>query len=93
MRHTALNGSKAAHIGSSVMELGDVVRFSSHPRPFLVTETYCSNPDCHCNEVFLNFTEVSDFSGISPLASLDYRGDGRAPSAASWLHLPRSRPW
>jgi uncharacterized protein YchJ len=43
-----------------MMELGDVVRFSSHPRPFLVKETYCSNPDCSCNEAFLNFTEISD---------------------------------
>ena len=42
------------------MQLDNLVRFSSHPRPFLVQETYCSNPDCSCNEVFLNFTEVSD---------------------------------
>ena len=42
------------------MELGNVVRFSSQPRPFLVRETYCNNPDCSCNEVFLNFTEVSE---------------------------------
>ncbi len=42
------------------MDLGNVVRFSSHPRPFLISETYCSNPHCCCNEVFLNFTEVDD---------------------------------
>ena len=42
------------------MEFGNLVRFSSHSRPFLVEDTYCSNPDCCCNAVVLKFTEVSD---------------------------------
>lgn len=42
------------------MELKNVVRFPTHPRPFLVKDTYCGNPDCTCNEVFLTFTEVAD---------------------------------
>ena len=78
------------------MELGDVVRFSSHPRPFLVTETYCSNPDCHCNEVFLNFTEVSDSGGAlkNPLSfsariDLDSWQESepprRSPEVAAWV--------
>lgn len=42
------------------MELGNVVRFASHPRPFLVKDEYCDNAECSCNEVFLTFTEISD---------------------------------
>ena len=41
-------------------ELGKIVRFSSHPRPFLVMDAYCDNPDCPCKTVTLGFTEVSD---------------------------------
>jgi hypothetical protein len=78
------------------MELGDVVWFSSHPRPFLVTETYCSNPDCRCNEVFLNFTEVSDSGGSlkNPLSfsariALDSWQESkpprRSPEVAAWV--------
>jgi hypothetical protein len=78
------------------MELENVVRFSSHPRPFLVTETYCSNPDCHCNKVFLNFTEVSDSGGSlkNPLSfsariDLDSWQESepprRSPEVAAWV--------
>lgn len=42
------------------MEQEYVVRFSSHPRPFLVRDSYCNNPDCPCREVFLNFREICD---------------------------------
>ena len=78
------------------MELGNVVRFSSHPRPFLVKETYCSNPDCCCNEVFLNFTEVSDpgcslknalsFSARVDLATWqESKPPRRLPEVAGWV--------
>lgn len=46
------------------MEPEYVVRFSSHPRPFLVQDTYCDNLDCPCRDVFLTFTEMSE-SGYS----------------------------
>ena len=49
-----------ARWGSDAMEPEYVVRFSSHPRPFLVRDTYCDNPDCPCRDVFLTFTEMSD---------------------------------
>mgnify|MGYP001825735101 CR=1 FL=1 len=42
------------------MEPEYVVRFSSHPRPFRVRDTYCNNPDCPCRDVFLTLREVSD---------------------------------
>ena len=42
------------------MEREDLVRFTSYPRPFVVTQTFCSNPKCHCNAAFLTFTEVSE---------------------------------
>ena len=45
------------------MELENLVRFSTYPRPFLVKELFCNNPNCHCNEAFLSFTEVSDSGG------------------------------
>ena len=54
------------------MELGKVVRFSSHPRPFLVEETFWHNPDCCCNAVFLTVTEVSD-TGRSLTRPLPFR--------------------
>ena len=48
------------------MELENVVRFASHPRPFLVKDAYCDNPECSCNEVFLTFTEISDAGELLP---------------------------
>ncbi len=42
------------------MKLENVVRFSSHPRPFLISDDYCENPDCECIDVFLKFTEVDE---------------------------------
>lgn len=78
------------------MELGSVVRFSSHPRPFLVNDSYCSNPDCACNEVFLQFTEVSD-TGRSLKQPLSFSArinlktwqesapPRRAPEVAAWV--------
>jgi hypothetical protein len=93
---TASSGSKAAYVGSGVMKLENVVRFSSHPRPFLITETYCSNPDCHCNEVFLNFTEVGDAGGsLKNALSFSVRIDldrwqeseapRRSPEVVAWV--------
>lgn len=79
------------------MELGNMVRFSSRSRPFLVNETYCSNPDCFCNEVFLNFTEVSEAGRLlqNPV-SFSVRVDletwqeseppRRLPEVAGWVH-------
>lgn len=78
------------------MELGNVVRFASHPRPFLVEDDYCSNPDCSCNEVFLRFTEVDDrgrslrnplcFTAHVDLESWqESRPPRRAPEVASWV--------
>lgn len=42
------------------METEYVVRFSSHPRPFWVRDSYCDNPNCRCRKVCLNFMEVND---------------------------------
>jgi uncharacterized protein YchJ len=84
------------------MKLENVVRLSSHPRPFLVKETYCNNPDCSCNEVFLSFTEVSDTgrSLRNPL-SFSVRVDletwqeseppRRLPEVAAWVREFLSR--
>lgn len=47
------------------MERENLVRFTSYPRPFVVTQTFCSNPKCRCNAAFLTFTEVSE-SGQPP---------------------------
>ncbi len=80
------------------MELGYVVRFSSHSRPFLVKDTYCNNPDCKCNEVFLGFTEVSETERplTNPLSfgarvNLDtwqetHQSPQRVPEVAAWIH-------
>jgi len=32
--------------------------FNSHENPFLMTESCCNNPECDCNEIHLDFTEV-----------------------------------
>jgi hypothetical protein len=40
------------------MKLENSVRFTSHRRPFLVRDDYCDNPDCKCNDVFFEFTEI-----------------------------------
>jgi len=78
------------------MELGNVVRFPTHPRPFLVKDAYCDNPDCTCNAVFLTFTEVaeSDCSLRNPL-SFTVRVDleswrereppERSPEVSAWI--------
>ncbi|HUS90304.1 MAG TPA: SEC-C metal-binding domain-containing protein [Phycisphaerae bacterium] len=40
---------------------GDVlVWFSSHHRPFVMEESYCTNLDCPCNEAMLDFEEVCE---------------------------------
>lgn len=46
-----------------MMELQGLLRFSSHPRPFRISECYCDNPDCRCKDVFLTFAEVNQ-SGL-----------------------------
>ncbi len=52
------------------MELGNLVRFSTHPRPFRVWDTYCANPDCACQAVILTFEEIADSkqSSASPIS-------------------------
>ncbi len=52
------------------MDIGSIVRFSSHPRHFVIEETYCDNPDCSCNEVSLSFTEIDSPNepGSKPLS-------------------------
>jgi hypothetical protein len=78
------------------MDLGNVVRFSSHPRPFLVEDTYCNNPDCCCNAVCLTFTELSDigrslktplsFSARVDLESWQEREPPeRSPEVDTWI--------
>lgn len=78
------------------MESQSLVRFSSHPRPFRVTECYCDNPECRCTEVFLTFTEVGP-SGrslkepVSFSASVDvetwqeHSPPQRMPKVAAWV--------
>jgi hypothetical protein len=79
-----------------MMKLDNLVRFSSHPRPFLVNEVFCSNPDCCCNQVFLNFTEVSDSGGslnkpVSFSVRIDLEGwqecdpPQRSPQVSAWV--------
>ena len=77
-------------------DLQNLVRFSSHPRPFQLIECYCDNPDCRCTDVFLTFTEVSP-SGqslkdpISFSASINLEtwqvvdSSQRMPKVAAWL--------
>jgi hypothetical protein len=78
------------------MESEMVVRFASHPRPFLVRHSYCANPDCPCQDVRLTFTETSDTGRalkrpISFVASVDvYRWQatslpGRPAEVAAWV--------
>jgi hypothetical protein len=78
------------------MDIGNVVRFSSHPRPFLVKDSYCSNADCTCNEVFLTFKEISD-SGEQLPDPLSFAASvhldtwqekdppSRSPEVAAWV--------
>jgi uncharacterized protein YchJ len=40
------------------MEIDNVVWFASHPRPFLVKDDYCADPECSCNAVLLEFLEL-----------------------------------
>jgi len=54
------------------MELKNLVRFSSHRRPFLVSDHYCDNPDCGCTDVFLKFTEIGE-DGKPLAAPLSFR--------------------
>src|SRR5574341_137221 len=37
-----------------------LVRFESHKKPFLMIEQYCSNPECDCNDVGLEFSEIDE---------------------------------
>ena len=78
------------------MELDNLVRFSSYPRPFLVNEIYCNNPDCGCNQLSLRFTEVSDsgdslnnpisFSAQIELESWqEYEPPQRSPKISAWV--------
>jgi len=69
------------------MELQIVVRFSSHSRPFLVRDSYCSNPDCDCNAVQLTFTEVNASTDAST-APLSFRIHVELDT---WLELKPSR--
>lgn len=78
------------------MQWGSVVWFTDHQRPFLVTEDYCSNPECTCNEVGLSLQEVSDCGKAVPQPlSLRLRVDlatweereppQRSPQEAGWV--------
>ncbi len=42
------------------MEDACVVRLLSHPRPFLIRDRYCRNPDCRCHVVSLDLMEISE---------------------------------
>jgi len=48
------------------IENSNIVRFSSHPRPFLLEDNYCHNPDCPCNIVFLSFREIRESVAPAP---------------------------
>src|SRR5574341_498667 len=37
-----------------------LVRFESYKNPFLMLEQSCSNPECDCNEVSLEFLELNE---------------------------------
>ena len=37
-----------------------LVKFDSHIHPFLMLERYCDNPECDCNEAFLDFVETHE---------------------------------
>ena len=67
------------------MELKNLVRFSSHRRPFLVSDHYCDNPDCGCTDVFLKFTEIGEDG--KPLAACTLS----APPAWDALAAARGR--
>ena len=75
---------------------GSVVWFSDHPRPFLVKEEYCSDPDCTCTEVVLTLQEISDCGEeVQQPLSLQLRIDletgkesnppKRSAQAAAWV--------
>lgn len=78
------------------MKLGRVVWFSTHLKPFLIRDNYCSNLDCCCNEVHLRFTEVSETGGAR-ITSLTFsirvnlqtwqesEPPQRSPEVADWV--------
>jgi SEC-C motif-containing protein len=47
-----------------MMKLGNMVWFSSDPRPFVIEEEYCDNPGCPCREVQLTFTRIDHPEGL-----------------------------
>ena len=78
------------------MQWGSVVWFSDHPRPFLVRDEYCSDPECTCNEIGLTLQEISDCGKVVPQPlSLRLRVDlvtweecdppQRSPLSAGWV--------
>lgn len=78
------------------MQWGSIVWFSDHPRPFLVTEEYCSNPECSCTEIGLTLQEISNCGSEVPqplslrlrvdLATWEERDPPqRAPQSAEWV--------
>jgi hypothetical protein len=71
------------------MELENLVRFSSYPRPFAVYQTFCSNPNCRCNAAFLTFKEVTESGqGSKPAMSFSIRVDLRTWREVQPPHRP-----
>lgn len=78
------------------MHWGTVVWFEDHLRPFLVTDKYCDNPDCTCNEVEVTFQEISEYGVEVPKPILlrlridlatwtECAPPDRCPRAAQWV--------
>ena len=44
------------------------VTFDAHEAPFLIAQTACTNPDCPCREVVLDFYEHGASQGTEPLS-------------------------
>jgi SEC-C motif len=47
-----------------MMKIGNLVWFSSDPRPFVIEDEHCDNPGCPCREVQLTFTRIDHPEGL-----------------------------
>jgi len=65
----------------------ELVRFSSHPRPFRVKTVYCTNVECECTEVTFHFSELMDGESIAEPMVFELRMDG-----PTWEEIVPSDP-
>jgi hypothetical protein len=73
-----------------VMQLEYLVCFEHHPAPFFVTPVFCTNPECDCRSIRIQFREQASPKPLSFMLTVDLdtweelEAPERPPLVSSW---------